>query len=327
MVAPHREHRTNLIGIEDTQQEDAEGWNEAFASRSIESLRNWFSNNCRPRVPPYRRALFGQHVVQSQEAADALIGKVIIGSVRVTGDGIELRDFWLFSRDTEWAIDIGAGLHTHLHHVYIDGQGQWINSHGFGSSEGSFTRLHAHHVQVQGMSDGARLCAESLYEYIYIHNPISFNKSRAGEMWDGRNGVHPHSDGFQMTSGYNTKLRRSFIEMLPKFGPNIVSCVLLQTPSNPISNITIEENYCTGGGKTFHVYDSGHGAPKKIKFRNNLIGTGWSSSGGGIWGLDAPSLTERIGNRYAHSGMPVPLTVGPLTKPQSRSELHLGPGQ
>lgn len=317
-LAPPREKRGIVVGNNKGAFPLSDDWEAAFWGSSELARRAWYVRNTGPRVRPVNREpLTGEIVIASQADADALVGRVIInGHVDITANNVDVRDFWVFADDAEWVVKIPQGGYgLNVHHLYIDGQRKAGNNKGLGYATSA--GIHAHHIHIQGMADGFRYSAGGLYEYMFVHDVMNWSKvSSVAYNPD----THPHIDGSQFVgsgSGGGFTLRRSYIEALP--GSGVVGCVTMNATLGVISDVLIEENYFNGGGRTIQNVDPGYGnGAASGVIRNNLFAPGYGS-GGGLWNLLDPETFVRVGNRWARSKRPVPLTNGAMVKPDANA--------
>lgn len=281
-----------------------QSWQQAWDARSTEVLQAWFRANTGPTVP-VDGSLAGVQVVDSQDAADRLVGQTVLGQVVVTVSDVTLRDFAAVADGSASSVvQIDGGLSgVVLEDIEVDGQDRLEVTACI--SGGTWANATVRRVDVHDCLDGVRLFEGSTYEHLYVHDSTVHPEPYGGE-------ERFHADAVQVVrAGKPILLRRSFLDHSGN-GPNTTGVIMATTDAAAIEGLTVSQNYLNGADYTITVEASEHGAPREIVLRDNRIGRDFAR---GIWsgaGVDEGSGYVRVGNVFADNGEPVPLTWGRL---------------
>ncbi len=211
-------------------------------------------------------------VIEEEDVAGRLTidaDNVTIRRSRITGGGFNIRVY---------------GVGTLIEDCTLIGApGDAVNVMG-----GNYT---IRRCDISGAHDGLKLSSGMLVEDCYIHDQYRE---------DGT-----HNDGMQ-DSGDSTGwvVRHNTVQ-----GPyqTSTSAMIISTSNGPIDNITIEENFLSGGSFTVYCSAGDYGAPTNATFRYNVFEKDSSGSGSPITFSGTPTF---VGNIY-HTGEPIP--QNPLT--------------
>lgn len=289
-------------------------WQAAWDTKSVATLRTWFSINTGPRIP-LTKVINGEVIVTSQEQADALVGATINGHIIVNKPNIELRDFFIMGDGHPILIDHRVGSNgLRIHHVEVNSQ---YNENTVRCISGPATDIGVEYCNLHHINDGGSGRADSEYRYNWIHTPI---------VWVGPwvTETDPHTDGIQVVGGSNIIIERNFIDITPSATANVISCVLVKCDDAAIDNVTIQNNYVNGGGRTITVNTGAQGSPTNVSVLNNWMGEDFSF---GLWNITGGLTVTRTNNVWATTFTPVSLET-PTTweKPSSARNITADAG-
>lgn len=309
-----------------------QAWAAAFRNGTVAELREWFRENTGPRRPiDYENPLRGLITVSTQEQANALRGKLIIGSVQLTQPLLELDEFvvrgtpelpFLINYKNTGLPSFSPVNRVYIHHVELDGQHIpetfGIDGPSYASAPGKGIVTEFCHFH--GLGEGMRAAGGSVSRYNWIHDMFGWDELTRGPY---NSAIHPHSDAMQVTSGSHILIARNFIEHLA-IGPNKVACIEINPKSLAVDNVMVRENYMAGGSWTMNIRDDVKGRPE-VEVHDNRFGGGFIHNVINIDG-DFPA-GKYTGNVWADDGKPVPLVPRLGTIPRRAPLLEEDPGQ
>jgi hypothetical protein len=122
-----------------------------------------------------------------------------------------------------------------------------------------YSRYVLHRVEISGCQDGAKASGESVEIYdSYIHGLRETSSS--------------HNDGIQSTGIDGLIIEGNTICAQYQ---NSVSAIKLAPENNPVTNVTIRDNFLYGGNYTVYIADHANspdlGAPTNVVFQDNVI--------------------------------------------------------
>lgn len=281
-----------------------ETWQAAWEARSTEALESWFQANTGPTVP-VQTMVTGVVTVDSQQAADDLVGKTVVGRVVVTTSGVTLRDFKAVADGPgSSVVEVKGGLtDVVLEDFEVDGRD--LLEVTAGVSGGTWANVTMRRAKIYRCLDGVRLFEGSTYEHLYVSDSTPHPEPYGGE-------ERFHADAAQVVRGEQPiLLRRSFLDHSVN-GPNTTGVIMVLTDTAPIGGLTIEQNYLNGASYTITVEATEHGAPTDVVITDNRFGRDFTR---GIWsgaGVAEGADYKRTGNVFADTYEPVPVTWGRL---------------
>ncbi|MGY1594302.1 hypothetical protein ACI79D_20185 [Geodermatophilus sp. SYSU D00708] len=295
-----------LIAAQMLLERRPDTWREAWNSGSIVTLEDWFREHSGPTVALNSTPLTGEQVVDSQVAADALVGRIVHGTIRITVDNVTLRDFLLRGDGSRELVRIVGDRHNiSIVDAEIDGQGE-KNSIGIGGD--SYARaVTVERVEIHRVGfDAIRLMVDSTYRHVYVHNLWRWDEAKAGRPYNGDNSqeTDPHTDAMQMVRGGGL-VEQCWLDNYGVGADNATSAVFISPGADSIDGWTIRQSYLNGGGYTIHVHPGPHGTPERITIEHNRFGRGHRL---GIYSDgDVPAGNiSKTGNVWADSLEPVP---------------------
>lgn len=265
--------------------------------------------------------MVGAQVVDSQAAADALVGRIINGNIQVTGDNILLHDFLLRGDGSRELVSVvGSRINVRVVDAEIDGQGQ-KNSIGLAGASYA-TGAAVERVNIHGCGfDGLRLMTGGTYRNVYIHDMWRWNDAVEGRPYNPTapdQTTDPHTDGMQSVRGGGL-IEKCWVDNQGIGADNATSAIIIKPDAGPIDGWTIRNNYLNGGGYTVHIHNENNtlggagpnGDPTNIVIDSNRFGRGYRI---GLWssGDVPPANITRTGNVWADTLSAAPLQAGPL---------------
>lgn len=178
------------------------------------------------------------------------------GTIFVAVSDVTIRNFT--ARNVE--IDPNA-RNVLLERGRIDGLGD-SNNMTDGVAFGSYT---ARALDISHQLDGFKAMGDVVIEDCWVHDLNGQRGSDAGS------GGYSHNDAVQVSGGSNITIRRNRFER-----PGLNSAVFIDADQDPISDVTVEDNFLDGGTFTLYVIRSRtaprNGMPSDVVIRNNVFG-------------------------------------------------------
>lgn len=281
-------------------------WEQAWQEGSVDVLQSWFAANTGPTIEP-TRTVTGVQRIDSQEAADELVGTTVRGRVEVVVDDVRVRDFVVVNdgSGTE-SVSVEGGLSgVVLEHFEVDGQGHLSTLAAVGG--GPWARVVVRNAYIHDSLDGVRLFEGSVHEYLLVEDAVVNPDYVPGTS-------SQHADAAQAVRagpGEPLVLRRSFLDH-SAVGDNITSVVLIKPDAGEVSSVLVGESYLNGGRYTVIVESGDFGTPADVVVRNNRFGRDHQQ---GVWsgeGVEDGRAYDRGGNLWADTSDPVTNTWGRL---------------
>ncbi len=275
-------------------------WAHAWSLGDLECLRAWFRANTGPKVP-LTLATTGLYTVDSQAAADLLVGRTVTGRVLVTVSNVWLRHFKVIGDGTGTAnLEFSGSLSGVLAEDFeVDGSDLLTPVSGVGGS--SFAHVTVRRGYVHNALDRLRAFEGSTYKHMYLTTPKGAP--------DTSNSVH--ADAVQVVrGGLPVVITESWFDS-PNVGENVTSAVIMKTDAGAINDVTVDRCYLNGGRYSVIVEEGANGVPSDISITNCRFGRGYRD---GLWtgaGV-TPADVVRTGNVYADNGQPVTTQWGLL---------------
>jgi len=287
-------------------------WQQAWDLKNQTKLEAWFRRHTGPSAPLINGASSGLLIIDSQAAADALVGKTHTGRLRLTAGGIRLHDFKLVNDLDSSVQDVAVlvtGGHTgsSIDHVEFDGQ----NHAGTVAAIAGDTwgQLNVTACEFYGWHDSVRGFVDSTYRHLYVHDPKG-DPTYTG----GNSGIH--ADAFQVirsTSG-QIRMTESWLDH-GVLDPNVISCIFIKSDAagENLDNVQVDHCYLNGGKSAIVLVEDGAGnVPTNIRVNDNRFGRDFID---GVWagaGVNSGAGVERLRNVWADTLDPVVLTWGAL---------------
>jgi hypothetical protein len=254
-----------------------------YAAHDLEVLRNWFELNTGPRLElDLANPIIGTVDITSQAEADALVGKMVRGIIRINAADIELRDFgveWDHSGTGATLLQSLNGVNgAHIHHFLIDGHMGNI-SYGISGTTYSENWLVEYGEIRQIGGDAVRLFKNSTYRNLYIHSFRPGNTARDGVFDDeGSQSLFPHTDALQIMRSGNV-VEECWVENTD--GINATGAVtLIPDADEAVTSFEMRDCYVDGGANVFYIDNQNadidnpgaNGQPTGLVFEDLLIG-------------------------------------------------------
>lgn len=274
-------------------------WEWAWDTEDLSILQAWFQAWTGPKVP-LTLATTGLYTVDSQAAADLLVGRTVTGRVLVTASDVWLRHFTVIGDGSGNACLEFSGSLTGViaEDFEVDGAGLTTPVAGVGGS--SFARVTVRRAYLHDCLDRIRLFEGSTYQHIYATDPVLTP--------DVSSAVH--ADAAQVVrAGAAITLTESWLDS--PAGVNVITAVIVKTDAAAIDDVTVDFCYLNGGRYTVIVEEGAFGVPTNIAVTDCRFGRDYES---GLWSGDGvtPGDVLRTGNVWADNLAPVPLTWGLL---------------
>lgn len=206
----------------------------------------------------------GPLTIDSQAAADALVGTTVTGDMVIGAHGLELHDFTINGSIEN---PVPPFNNIEIHHVAVAGPGTIDDRHAIWGASYA-TGVHIHHCDISGFIDGIRITTDAVVEYNWIHDLVEWNEDSLGPYDDSDQFLH--SDGIQLVRGDGIVIRRNFIDQ--HRGVNAVSGILVQAVAGAVADTLIEENHLDGPDALqihMEMTDFGFGPPSGTVDRYN----------------------------------------------------------
>jgi hypothetical protein len=274
-------------------------WQYAWDTEDLSVLQAWFVAHTGPKQP-LTLTTSVIYTVDSQAAANLLVGRTVTGRVLVTASDVWLRHFKVIGDGSGNAcLEFSGALSGVVAEDFeVDGAGLAAPLAAVGGS--SFANVEISRAYLHDSLDRIRLFEGSTYRHIYATAPVLTPDV----------GSTVHADAAQVVrAGEPVAITESWLDS--PAGVNVTSAVIVKTDAAAIDDVTVDSCYLNGGRYTVIVEEGAFGVPTNIAVTDNRFGRDYES---GLWSGEGvePGDVVRTGNVWADTLTPVPLTWGLL---------------